>query len=71
MITKDMLIADIVEEYPQVIQTLMMSGMGCIGCAIAHAESLADGCAAHGIDADELVGALNEVLAASAQAAEA
>ena len=36
MITKDMLIADIVDKYPQVVQPLMLSGMGCIGCAISH-----------------------------------
>lgn len=68
MITKDMLIADIVDQYPEVVQTMMMSGMGCIGCAIAHAESLEDGCAAHGIDADDLVDALNDVIAAAQKA---
>lgn len=62
MITKDMLIADIVKKYPLVVQPLMMSGMGCIGCAIAQAESLADGAMAHGIDPDALVDMLNEFL---------
>ena len=62
MITKDMLIAEVVEKYPQVVQTMMMSGMGCVHCAIAHGESLADGAMAHGIDPDALVNALNDVL---------
>ncbi len=68
MITKDMLIADIVDKFPQVVPMLMMSGMGCIGCAIAQAESLADGCAVHGIDVDDLVAALNDVLSTYARA---
>ena len=65
MITKDMLIAEVIEKYPQVVQTMMMSGMGCVHCAIAHGESLADGAMAHGIDPDELVNALNDVLKAT------
>lgn len=66
-----MLIADVVEKYPQVVPTMMMSGMGCVHCAIAHGESLADGAMAHGIDPDELVDALNNVLEASASSVEA
>ncbi|MCI6260098.1 DUF1858 domain-containing protein [Pyramidobacter sp. SM-530-WT-4B] len=65
MITKDMLIADIVDKYPQVVQPLMLSGMGCIGCAISHAESLEEGAMAHGLDPDDLVSGLNEVLKAN------
>lgn len=71
MITKEMLIADVVEKYPQVVPTMMMSGMGCVHCAIAQGESLADGAMAHGIDPDELVDALNNVLEASASSVEA
>ena len=62
MITKDMLIGDIVKKYPIVVQPLMMAGMGCIGCAIANAESLDDGATAHGLDSDALVEGLNEFL---------
>ena len=65
MITKDMLIAEVVEKYPQVVPTMMMSGMGCVHCAIAHGESLADGAMAHGIDPDALVNALNDALKAA------
>ncbi len=68
MITKDMLIADVVEKYPQVVMTMMMSGMGCVHCAIAQGESLADGAMAHGIDPDELVNTLNDVLKTSGAA---
>ncbi len=63
-----MLIADVVEKYPQVVQTMMMSGMGCVHCAIAQGESLADGAMAHGIDPDALVNVLNDVLKSSGAA---
>lgn len=62
MISKKMLISDIVEKYPFVIQPLMMAGMGCIGCSVSVAESLEDGALAHGLDPDELVDGLNEFL---------
>ena len=62
LITKDMLIGDIVEKYPQVVPIIMMSGMCCIGCAIAASETLEEGCTAHGVDADDLVSALNDAL---------
>ncbi|MDY3868095.1 MAG: DUF1858 domain-containing protein [Pyramidobacter sp.] len=62
MITKDMLIAKIVEDYPAVVPVLMGSGMGCIGCAIAHAETLEQGALAHGLDVDALVDALNKAI---------
>ena len=63
-ITKDMLIADVVQKFPQVVPTLLMSGMGCIGCGISQAESLEMGATAHGIDVDDLLMALNEDLEA-------
>ena len=62
MITKDMLIAKIVEDYPAVVPVLMGSAMGCNGCAIAHAETLEQGALAHGLDVDALVDALNKAI---------
>ena len=35
------------------------SGMGCIGCAAAHFENIEQGAAAHGLDIDLLMAALN------------
>ncbi len=37
----------------------MQFGMHCLGCPHATAESLEMACAAHGVDADELVQKLN------------
>lgn len=65
MITKDMLIGDIVEKYSEAAPVMMMAGLGCIGCAIAASETLEEGCAAHGVDADDLVAALNDAVKAA------
>ena len=65
-ITKDMGIREIVEKYPDTVPVLMSSGMGCLGCAAAHFESLEQGAMAHGIDVDALVEDLNDVVGAAA-----
>ena len=59
MITKDMLIGDVVRSYPEVGEVLLRFGMHCIGCMAARGESIADACAVHGIDPEELLEALN------------
>ena len=62
MITKDMSIMEVVTNYPDTVPVFMQSGMGCIGCAAAHFESSERGALAHGIDVDELITALNDVV---------
>lgn len=59
-ITKDMPIMEIVEKHPETIEVFMKKGLHCIGCAAARFETLEEGAVAHGIDADELVEALNK-----------
>ncbi len=58
MITKEMSIGEIVEKYPNTVDIFKNFGMGCLGCAIAHFETLEEGVMAHGIDLDEILGAL-------------
>ena len=60
MITKDMSIMEVVN--PDTVPVFMQSGMGCIGCAAAHFENIEQGALAHGIDVDELITALNDVV---------
>ena len=61
-ITKDMGIMDIVTQYPETLEVFARYGMGCIGCAAARFENLEAGAKVHGIDADEMVAAMNEIL---------
>lgn len=59
-ITKDMIISDILKLDRGTIPILMGKGMHCVGCPSASGESIAQACAVHGIDADELVKELND-----------
>lgn len=63
-ITKDMLLIDAFqmgnqEEMAEVLQSF---GMHCLGCALAHGETVEQAAATHGVDADEMVRALNAIL---------
>jgi len=58
-ITKKTTIAAVIENYPQTLEILMQFGFHCIGCQMSSLETLEDGAIKHGIDADELVDALN------------
>jgi len=60
VITKDMSIMKVVDEWPQTAEILMDFGMGCLGCVAAQFENIEQGALAHGIDVDELMIALNE-----------
>ena len=58
-ITRDMIIGDIIQAKPESINTLMMSGMGCIACPTALYETLEEACMVHGIDVEEIIKELN------------
>ncbi|AFS77211.1 hybrid cluster protein-associated redox disulfide domain-containing protein [Gottschalkia acidurici 9a] len=60
MITKDMLIGEILRTKPEAAQILMGFGMGCIGCPSSQMESLEQAAAVHGINVDDLIEALNK-----------
>ena len=62
MITGEMSIMDIVNEYPEVLPIFKEYGMGCIGCMAARFENLAQGAEVHGIDVEQLVADLNAAI---------
>lgn len=62
MIDKSMLIGEVLDAHPETAQTFMAFGMHCLGCASARGESIECASEVHGIDADELVEALNKVV---------
>ena len=39
-ITKDMTISEVIEKYPSTIETLLMTGVHCIGCHVSYFETL-------------------------------
>ena len=62
-INKDMTIGDILDERRDVAPFFLEMGMQCLGCPSARGESVAQACAVHGVDVDELVGKINAYLA--------
>ena len=60
---KTMLIGELVHMDELIPQMLMAAGMHCLGCPSSQAESLEEACMVHGIDCDDLVSKMNEILA--------
>ena len=61
-INKDMLIGELVVMDELIPQMLMGAGMHCLGCPSSQMESLEEALV-HGIDCDDLVSKMNEILA--------
>ena len=62
-IDKTMLIGELVQMDELIPQMLMAAGMHCLGCPSSQAESLEEACMVHGIDCNDLVSKMNEILA--------
>ncbi len=54
-ITKDTIIADILDIAPESAPLFMSIGMHCLGCAMANGETLGEACEVHGVDFDEFM----------------
>lgn len=61
-ISKEMTIGEVVRNYPECVEVLMNFGMGCVGCPSAQAETIEEACRVHGMDVEQLIKALNEVV---------
>ena len=61
-VTKDSLIGDILDFDVNTAQFFFEIGMHCLGCPHSRGESIAEACAVHGTNADELVAKINEYL---------
>ena len=62
-VDKTMSIGQVLNMDRGTARIFMEFGMHCLGCPHATAESLADACAAHGANVDQLVEKLNAYLA--------
>jgi hybrid cluster-associated redox disulfide protein len=62
-VTKDTIIMDVLKMDAGTAPYFLEIGMHCLGCPSASGESIAEACAVHGVDADELVEKLNAYLA--------
>lgn len=64
MITKEALIGEVLDKFPQVAPLFNAIGMHCLGCPASRGESIEQACAVHGVDCDELLKKLNAAVAA-------
>ncbi len=65
MITKDTLIADLLkqEKAEEIADVLFSHGMHCLGCAVAHMETIEEAVGVHGLDLDQLLDEINAIIA--------
>ena len=61
-ITKDMLIGEVIDRYPETIGVFQSHGFGCIGCVVADHETVEEGAEAHEMDVEGLIKDLNEAI---------
>ena len=62
-VTKDTLIGDVLDFDAETAQFFFEIGMHCLGCPASQGESIEEAAMVHGVDADELVNAINQKLA--------
>ena len=62
VITAEMKIGDVVQQYPESVKVFLSHGLMCVGCAVARFENIRQGATAHGIDVDALIQDLNKVV---------
>jgi len=61
-ITKNSIIGDVLDQYPDTAELFFSIGMHCLGCPASRGETIEQACAVHGNDPDELVKKVNELL---------
>lgn len=62
MITKEMIIADIISQHPETLSVFKQYNLDCYECQIADLETLGHGAGVHKVDIDELLDAINRSL---------
>lgn len=62
MITRDMIIADIIAKYPNTLQVFKNYQLDCYECQIADLETLEHGAGVHKVNIDEVLASLNNCL---------
>nr|WP_027872249.1 hydroxylamine reductase [[Eubacterium] cellulosolvens] len=62
LIRPDMIVGDIVQQYPQLVDVMMSCGLHCIGCGVSQVETLEEACMTHGLDVYDMLDVLNDEL---------
>jgi hybrid cluster-associated redox disulfide protein len=59
VITEDMTVEEIIEQYPATSRVFLRRRMHCVGCPIAKFETISDACLIYREPIDEMLAALN------------
>lgn len=62
LVTREMLIGDIVQRYPETLTVLKKYGLPCVGCMGALTESVEVSARRHGVELARLLADLNQVV---------
>jgi len=60
-ITENTTIFEALEINPKAGEILMAHGMHCLGCALAHGETVGEAAQVHGADLEQMLNQLNDV----------
>lgn len=60
-ITENTLIFDALQINPNAGEILMAYGMHCLGCALAHGETVGEAAGVHGADLEKMLEELNDI----------
>lgn len=63
LISREMMLGEVIEKYPDSVEIFLKKGLHCVGCFAANFETLEGGAKAHGMDKkqiDALVEELNK-----------
>lgn len=63
-VTKNSIIGDVLDMYPEVAPFFLEMGMHCLGCPAARGETIEEACQVHNADADALIEKINTALGA-------
>ena len=61
-ITKNSIIGDVLDKYPETAEIFFSIGMHCLGCPASRGETIEEACSVHGADVDALIESLNEAI---------
>ena len=62
-ITKNSIIGDVLDQYPDTAELFFSIGMHCLGCPAARGESIEEACEVHGVDCDAMIEKINNYFA--------
>lgn len=61
LIAKEMTLGEVVSDHPECVETMLSYGLHCVGCHVAHSETIEEGAKAHGMSDEEVAKMVEEL----------